>query len=430
VSLFGAIADHYVASGGGTTTTSFVASASGTGTTVTKPTGAATGDHLIITVADSSTNGTSAISGFTPLQGDVVRLDDNAGSTGKAKVFYRKVDGSEGSTFTVSGSLVANVVWVATLYRGGTTQPALIGETVYTSTTSTIASRGRAPVAGLMVHSFIQAANPSPSITGPSSPATTRDSAVGTFYAIAMADEVSAAGDDTTRNASTSGKAGASVTLLFPDATMPTLVATGSGQGNSTNARVTVPSGAAAGDLMIVAYEVTNNTISAGPTGFTSIASGQVTGGSFTANYWWGYKVLVSGDLGATIQVTSSSQVWAAACLIIRNPAATPIIAGSTSTGTGHTNPATLQAPTAGAPAMAVTALMNSSGGGSTISIVDPSSIKGFAWTVQQLVGSSFGLVTLNIHSVPNGASALNPNASVPGSGTASWAVSTVLLNV
>ena len=277
------------------------------GTSVTKPSGVAAGDHLMI-ITGVSNQTPVTITGFTRIMSPHMI---NAGSSqGDINVLYRKLDGSEGSTFTLPYS--AN--WVAIAYRGGAGMPALIGSMWPSDRTPTsLISRYRAPTDGTVIHVFAQALSGVTTFTAPSGVNNRANCAVD-YMAIDVCDEVVAAGDDNARTATYVGGIGGStaLTLMIPTSQgIPSAILPVVANAVSANATITIPSDAAIGDLFICAFEVTANTVTAGPAGFTAFdGPGNNSGGTYNNGYWWGYKVLASGDPGSTIHITNGSQIW------------------------------------------------------------------------------------------------------------------------
>lgn len=110
MSLFGAVADHYVASSSPAVYQSSAASTAAAGSTtvtVNKPSGASVGDVLIALVSSGSSSST-----FTTPAGWVL-----ATSGSGMAVFRRIVDGTEGSTFTFTRATSTTGVFVANIAR-------------------------------------------------------------------------------------------------------------------------------------------------------------------------------------------------------------------------------------------------------------------------------------------------------------------------
>jgi hypothetical protein len=406
---------RYTASGGASS--AFVTETHAASLTVTKPTGATTGDHLFIFISDAVA--TRTITGFTTF-GDYTLA--NASGTGVAHVLYRKIDGTEGSTFTISGAGTPS--HSAVLYRGGG-NPGIIDLNSDTASSTSVASRVRAPAAGMTIHAWFNANTGTASLTAPGG-VTSRSNQASGGYAVLVADEAMAAAADNTRTATSAGQAGYAIGILIPDTgSIPTMVAKSTNNGQTTNATVTVPSTAAVGDLIVVAYEVTAASITAGPTGFTTILTGSQSGGTYVINYYLGWKIAVSGDIGAAKAITSGNQVWGAACMVIRNPGGTPVT--TVGTPTTGASPITVGAVTAAAAGIALTAFFDSSNGSAAAPVVDTSTVKGFQFQVGQQVNSGYGYVSLGLSAIPNGTNSLAPSVTSTGFGQYGMAFAAVL---
>jgi len=393
-------------------------------TTVTKPSGLSVGDALLVVCEDGTLN--TALSGSTFLDLGTYKF----GSTNNwLHVFGRIIDGTEPSTFTASAS--TNYKCVA--YSGVAGIPSLIGGAAYpTASVTSLDCRYRAPVDGMVVHIFSTSGTSNPVITAPGSGVTDRGGFTNrTFWAVDVCDETVTAGDDNTRNATQAGgtsQLGNTLTFMLPSSvSIPAVVGSATNSGNSTNASITIPSTAQVGDMFLCAFSTiaAAGAISAGPTGFTPLdGPGNNTGGSQRSNYWWGYKILVSGDPGSTINVTSGSQVWGSAGIVIRNP--NGILATGTMTHGTSTTPPLVNTAGGGPAAIAVSALIFSNSSGNSGHILDTATIKGVTWRSDIAVSSGFGAAALAVHSVPPSGSALAPVVTLTSSPT--WETNTVLL--
>jgi hypothetical protein len=416
--------------GGGGTAPAFVASSSNYGSnTVTKPSGLAIGDRLIIVGIDSSAAVTCA--GFVSL-GDYWMWA--APGTNYAHVLYRVIDGTEASTFTTAGSS-SSAAWAAVAYRGGSGLPALVGGTAPTSTGNSIPSHLMAPVDGTAVHIYATAVGSSAlAVTMPGGGVTTRASTSGgSFWGIGVGDEAVLAGTDATRTATQPGGAAELLALTFMLPTNNTLPAAIGGQiksnGNSSNASITIPSYAVAGDLMVAAFGVTANTVSAGVSGWTAIdGPGSNPGGNYSTGYWWGYKVLTSGDIGATVNVTSGAQVWVAVGVLIRNPkTSAPIgVTGTMTHAASATAPFVAATSSGGIGRIAVSAVIASTDGNPTRTL-NTNVLNGLIWRTHNAGGSNYGIAGLCVSGVVAGGASLAPTVSMGGG--PSWECNTVLLD-
>lgn len=396
------------------TPAAYVSSASGSATaTVTKPSGLNVGDHLMIVCVENSATVTAT--GFRSMAPDVTFV----GNYGH--VLYREIDGTEGSTFTLSTAST----WIAIAYRGGMGPPGILGGVPGQSGTSCV-SRLIAPVDGLVIHVYTGVTGSAPAAFTPPGTVNSRvNVAAGSYWGANVSDEVVTAGTDASRTATvTSGASTGSFAFFIPtNALIPVVVGRASSSTSSTAASITIPSTAQIGDLFVCGFQVTANSMTSGPTGFTALdGPATVTGGTYSCGYWWGYKVLVSGDPGSTISCSNGNQIWSSAGLVIRNPKATPVLLkGTLASGTG-TGPAI--AVTASAPAIAVALVISSNNGGENTSI-DVATIKGFTWA--SFINDGYGEVGLAVMGVPSGNASLAPDVSHANSPTR--VANTVLLN-
>lgn len=402
----------------------FIAATSGNGTSVTKPTGAAAGDYLLIVATDSSSSALTS-TGFSS------RGDQKFGSAtnfGFAHWLVRQLDGTEGSTFTLSHTCA----WAAVLYRGGGF-PTPINPTLGAADSTSIPSRARPPMAGRVVHVWHQSFNGTTSITIPTVTGLTQraNQSDGSFNRVCVADEALAANSDVTRTATSSGQAWASMSFLLPDASvsLPYVAGSSSNNGNSTSPTIAAPSGVAVGDLIVIACTVTSASISAVPSGFTALdGPASEPGGTYTEGIYWGYKVATSGDVGATYTFTCGAQVWATAAVIVKHPGATPIsVSGAGSHGTGASVPlVTRTAGGAGAMALSVVAHSSDPTGTNTL---DAATTQGVSYFVKQGVNSGYGMVAISdLSAAPASTASLAATATLGGGGTPTWFTNTVLL--
>lgn len=405
---------------------SFVASTSGTSTTVTKPAGAQAADWLLVFVQDA--NVTQAITGF---ESD---FDTVLSNNGSLHYLWRKLDGTEGASFTLSKSST-NMVWAALLYRGGGQPVAIGGASNGLSAGTTMSDEAIVPVDGTVVYAVGDLNTTTAtsvsfnSVTGLTQRAS---AAASSFYAIAAADEHLSAGSDVTRGvtATTSGFLRA-VHVLIPDSTsvhIPRIAAIASNASTSTAPWVAQPSGLTAGDLLVVCCQVVSSTITAVPAGFTSVDGIVATsGGTNPGSTWWGYKIAGSSE-PASYVFTCGNQVWGTLALRITDvDQTTPVAVSGAGVTTSGTSTAMVSRTTGGSWAMALAILLaaqTNTGDAPLLSGTGPyirASVRGGG----QFPG--WGSLTAAIGTVLAGAASLAPTVVFPAN--SSIAKNTILLN-